>query len=49
MSSYSVRPAVTRDAKAIAELHVATWQAAYHSLMPAEHLKNMTVEKRLAY
>ena len=49
MSSYSVRPATTRDAKAIAELHVATWQAAYHSFMPAEHLKNMTVEKRLAY
>ncbi|MES2942733.1 MAG: GNAT family N-acetyltransferase [Pseudomonadota bacterium] len=49
MSSYSVRPATTRDAKAIAEIHVATWQSAYHSYMPAEHLKSMTLEKRLAY
>ena len=49
MSSYSVRPATTRDAKAIAELHVATWQAAYHSFMLVEHLKNMMVEKRLVY
>ncbi len=49
MSSYSVRPATTRDAKAIADIHVATWQAAYKDLMPADYLKSMTVEKRLAY
>ncbi|MEO5660899.1 MAG: GNAT family N-acetyltransferase [Polaromonas sp.] len=49
MSSYSVRPATARDAKAIAEIHVATWHAAYKDLMPEDHLKTMTVEKRQAY
>ena len=49
MSSYSVRPATARDAKAIAEIHVATWQAAYSDLLPADYLAKMTVEKRQAY
>ena len=49
MSSYSVRPAAPRDAKAIAEIHVATWQAAYAGLIPDDVLKAMTYEKRLAY
>lgn len=49
MPSYSVRPAIARDAKAIAEIHVATWQAAYAGVMPDDHLKTMTIEKRLAY
>ena len=49
MSSYSVRHATSRDAKAIAEIHVATWQAAYKDLMPEEYLSKITVEKRQAY
>jgi GNAT superfamily N-acetyltransferase len=49
MSSYSVRPATARDAKAIAEIHVATLQAAYKDLMPEDYLNQMTVEKRQAY
>jgi len=49
MSSYSVRPATLRDANAIAEIHVAAWQAAYAELMPEDYLKSMTLEKRLAY
>jgi ribosomal protein S18 acetylase RimI-like enzyme len=49
MSSYTVRPASARDANAIAEIHVATWQATYEDLMPAEYLKSMTVEKRQSY
>ena len=49
MSSYLVRPAAPRDAKAIAEVHVATWQTTYHALMPADYLAAMTVEKRQAY
>ena len=49
MPSYSVRPAIARDAKAIAEIHVATWQAAYQDLMPDDYLKKMTLEKRQAY
>ena len=49
MSSYFVRPATARDAKAIAEIHVATWQAAYKDLMPEDYLAKMTVDKRQAY
>lgn len=49
MPSYSVRPASARDAKAIAEIHVATWQAAYQDLMPEEYLRLMTAEKRQSY
>jgi ribosomal protein S18 acetylase RimI-like enzyme len=49
MSSYLVRPASAKDAKAIAEIHVATWQAAYAGLMPAEFLASISVEKRLAF
>ena len=49
MSSYSVRPAAPRDAKAIAEIHVATWQAAYQGLIPDDFLKAMSFEKRQSY
>lgn len=49
MPSYSVRPATARDAKAIAEIHVATWHAAYKGVMPDEHLNKLTVDKRQAY
>ena len=49
MSSYSVRPATARDAKAIADIHVATWKATYSELMPENFLKAMTAEMRLAY
>ena len=49
MPSYSVRPAAARDARAIAEIHVATWQAAYRDLMPPEFLAGMTLDKRQAY
>lgn len=49
MSSYSVRPATPRDAKAIAEIHVATWKAAYKDVMPEDYISKMTVEKRQAY
>ena len=49
MSSYSVRPATARDAKAIAQIHVTTWQAAYKDLIPEDYLSKMTLEKRLAY
>jgi GNAT superfamily N-acetyltransferase len=49
MSSYSVRPATPRDAKSIAEIHVATWKAAYKDVMPEDYISKMTVEKRQAY
>ena len=49
MSSYSIRPATARDAKTVADIHVATWQAAYQGLMPDDYLQKITVDKRLAY
>jgi ribosomal protein S18 acetylase RimI-like enzyme len=49
MPSYSVRPAIARDAQAIADIHVATWQATYKDLMPADYLQTITVAKRLKY
>jgi ribosomal protein S18 acetylase RimI-like enzyme len=49
MSSYSVRHATPRDAKAITDIHVATWKAAYKDLMPEDYLSKISVEKRLAY
>ena len=48
MSGIEVRPATLRDAKAIAILHVKTWQDAYADILPAEHLKTLSVEKRQA-
>ena len=49
MSSYLVRPATARDAAGIAEIHVATWQAAYKHLIPEDYLNKMTLQKRQAY
>lgn len=48
MPSYSVRPATQRDVRAVAEIHVSAWQAAYQDLMPAEHLASLSVDKRMA-
>lgn len=47
-SSYEVRPAKMSEAQAIADLHVSASQAAYHDLIPAEHLNTMPMAKRLS-
>jgi GNAT superfamily N-acetyltransferase len=53
MSSFQIRPAILRDAKAIAELHAYATQATYQGLLPADQLATFTsasaVEKGLAY
>ncbi|MCJ0762410.1 GNAT family N-acetyltransferase [Variovorax terrae] len=49
MSSYQVRPATLRDAKAVAEIHASASRAAYQGLVPDEHLGTVPPEKRLAY
>ena len=49
MSVIQVRPATLRDAKAIAEIHVAASQDAYKSLLPAAALDAMSVQKRQAF
>ena len=47
MSLYQVRPAVARDAAAIAAIHVNTWQEAYEGLLPEADLKSISLDKRL--
>jgi GNAT superfamily N-acetyltransferase len=41
-----VRPATLADADAIAQVHVATWQAAYDGLLPAGYLASLAAERR---
>jgi ribosomal protein S18 acetylase RimI-like enzyme len=41
-----VRIAQYEDAKAIAKVHVASWQAAYKGLMPDDFLASLSVERR---
>jgi GNAT superfamily N-acetyltransferase len=39
-----IRPATTRDARAIARLHVRDWQIAYRGIVPDEYLARLSVE-----
>lgn len=48
-TTYTVRPATLRDAKAIAELHNATVQEAFKGLLGDTKIPAMTQEKRQAY
>ena len=43
-----LRPAQPDDALAVARVHVRSWQAAYHSLLPAEYLDQLRPEDRAA-
>lgn len=52
MSSFSnieVRPAMMRDAKAIAEIQASSSLAAYKGLLSDEQVNTMSVERRVAY
>ena len=49
MSSYSVRPATVRDAKAIARVHATTAQAAYQDLIAQDPSVGPTMEQRQAH
>ncbi len=49
MSDFQVRPATLKDARTVAEIHVAAWQAAYKSVLGEEQLAIVTVERRQAY
>lgn len=40
-----VRPALPRDADAIARVHVETWQSTYAGLVPSDYLARMSVAK----
>jgi ribosomal protein S18 acetylase RimI-like enzyme len=40
-----LRPALPRDADAIARVHVETWQSTYAGLVPADYLARMSVAR----
>src|SRR5919197_2821510 len=41
-----VRPATINDARALAEVHVASWQAGYRGLVPDGYLSQLSVDER---
>jgi ribosomal protein S18 acetylase RimI-like enzyme len=41
-----VRRARSEDARAIAAIHVHSWQVAYHGIIPSEFLGSLSVEER---
>lgn len=43
-----IRPATVDDARALAAVHVASWQAAYRGLLPADYLDQLEPGQRLA-
>jgi len=49
MSSYTIRPATLRDAKAIATIHANTSETIYRDLVPAEFFKPQGADARLAF
>lgn len=48
-SNFEVRPATLRDAKAIAEIHASSSQAAFKALFPGEQAPVVSVDKGQAY
>jgi ribosomal protein S18 acetylase RimI-like enzyme len=44
-----VTHALPEDARAVAEIHVNTWRAAYASIVSAEYLASQSVERRQAW
>ncbi|MBT2771096.1 GNAT family N-acetyltransferase [Halomonas sp. ISL-60] len=37
-----------KDARAVAEIHVEAWRAAYRSIVPADYLASLSIERREA-
>ncbi len=44
--SVNIRVATTEDAPAIARIHVETWRSAYKDIIPAPHLRDLSIGKR---
>jgi ribosomal protein S18 acetylase RimI-like enzyme len=44
-----IRSATDEDARAIAEIHVGSWRAAYRGLLPDDVLARLSVDRREAY
>ncbi len=47
-AQYVIRAAIVEDATGIAEVHVASWQAAYRDLLPQSLLDGLSVDRRAA-
>lgn len=43
---FLIRPAVSSDCRAIAEVHVASWKTTYKGIVPQEYLSLLSVEAR---
>lgn len=41
-----IRPATIIDARAIAQIHIRAWQAAYQNIVPDDFLENLSIEER---
>lgn len=48
-ATYLVRPMALDDARRVAEVHVASWRAAYSRVVPDEVLAKLSVERRAEY
>jgi GNAT superfamily N-acetyltransferase len=48
MGAFEVRPALVRDAEAVAALHVRSWRAAYAGIMPDQVLRDLDPQERAA-
>src|SRR5207302_336472 len=46
MAKLTMREATRADARAIADIHVAAWRAAYRNLMPQGYLASLSVDER---
>ncbi|VWB18578.1 hypothetical protein [Burkholderia diffusa] len=46
MTTIDIRAATSVDARAIAEIHVASWRATYPGIMPASYLAGLSVQLR---
>jgi ribosomal protein S18 acetylase RimI-like enzyme len=47
MAQMTLREATQADARAIAEIHVAAWRAAYRGVMPDAYLASLSVDERV--
>jgi ribosomal protein S18 acetylase RimI-like enzyme len=45
---FQVVPAVLPNARAVAQIHVDAWRAAYRALLPAQYLASLSVDEREA-
>lgn len=48
MAPVKIRRAVFADARPLAEMHIASWQAAYHNLLPSTFLATLSINRRTA-